>query len=91
MNVNIKFQGMAEKIVEEAIRQGYASTKTEALRLGVLELNNHYKLLEKLEDEEDIRRADEIVERIESGKEKLHSEKEIWKALEHKTGKRYGR
>ena len=81
MNVNVKFSGAVEKIIDEAISKGYASTKTEVLRLGLFELNNRYKLLEEMEDAEDIARADAIMERVVSGKEKLYSEKEILKKL----------
>ena len=81
MNVNIKFTGVVEKILDEAVRSGLTSTKTEALRLGVLELENKYKLLESIEDSRDIAKADLIMERVSKGKEKLYSEKEILKTL----------
>jgi len=75
INLNVKFAGAVETILDEAVKQGYASTKTEALRLGVFELNNRYHLLQKMEDEEDIAKADAIMERVASGKEKLYSKK----------------
>ena len=77
MNVNIRFHGIVEQILDEAVKQGYASTKTEALRLGAFELNNRYGLLDTLEDEADIAKADSIMEKITSAKSKLHSHKEI--------------
>ncbi len=81
MNVNIRFTGAVEKILDEAVKQGYAATKTEALRLGVFELNNRFNLLTEMEDREDVARADEIMERVSKGKEKLYSEAEARKKL----------
>lgn len=81
MNVNVRFHGRVEQILEEAVRQGYAATKTEALRLGAFELNNRYRLLEKLEDEADIARADSVLKASGLGKGRLHSEKEIFERL----------
>ncbi len=72
MNVNIRFEGALERILDEAIRKGYASTKTEALRLGVLELNNRYRLLERMEDEADLREAERVMDEVRSGKQKMH-------------------
>ena len=77
MNVNVRFSGAVEKIIDEAVKKGYAATKTEVLRLGVFELNNRFHLLRKMEDEEDIARADAIMERIARGEEKLYPESEV--------------
>ena len=81
MNVNVKFSGAVEDILEAAVKLGYASTKTEALRLGALELNNRYNLLTQREDEQDIAVADAIMERVAKGKERLYSESQVLKKL----------
>jgi Arc/MetJ-type ribon-helix-helix transcriptional regulator len=78
MNLNVRFSGVVEKILEQAVKEGYAATKTEALRMGVFELNNKYNLLEDIED---VERADSIMARIKAGKERLYSEKQILKEL----------
>ncbi len=44
--MNVRFTGIMEKIIDEAIKQGLVKTKTEALRLGLLTLNEKYKLME---------------------------------------------
>lgn len=80
MNLNLKFTGAVEKIIEEAVRKGYAATKSEAIRLGVLELNQKYKLLDP-EDETDIARADSIMQNVVEGKEKLHDEERLMRKL----------
>ena len=46
MNVNVNFTGIVDDIIEDAIRQGLAKTKTEVLRLGLFELKNKYHLAE---------------------------------------------
>ena len=79
MNMNIKLAGIPERIIEGAIHAGLAKTKTDAITLGLLELDHKYKLLEKLEDEEDIRESDRIMDEVKSGKQKLHSQKEFEK------------
>jgi len=81
MNVNVQFKGIMEDILEEAERRGIAKTKTEALRLGVLELNNRYHLLERrveeLEDLQDVKELEEMRSAVRKGKARLISEKKM--------------
>lgn len=57
MHATVKFTGVLDQILSKAVDEGIAKTKTEALRLAVLELNNRYNLLErKLEDELAVRK-----------------------------------
>ena len=81
MNISMHFEGYAEKIIDEALRQGLAKTKAEALGLGLLELNDKYGLiasdLEEKELQQDIREFDRMEKRIASGKTKLHRAKSI--------------
>ena len=81
MNVNVQFKGLIEEILEEAERKGLAKTKTEALRLGVLELNNRYHLLERrveeIEDMQDVKELEEMRTSVKKGKAKLISEKKM--------------
>ncbi len=79
MNMNIKLAGIPERIIEGAIHAGLAKTKTDAITLGLLELENRYKLIEQLEDEEDVREVRRIEREIKQGKQKLHSQKEFEK------------
>lgn len=81
MNISMHFEGYVEKIIEEALRQGIVKTKAEALRLGLLELNDKYGLvasdLEQKELEQDIAEFDRMEKRIESKKTRLHKAKSI--------------
>jgi len=79
MNMNVKLLGIPEQIMACAIKSGLAKTKTDALRLGLLELENKYNLLERYEDEQDVVDAKKILADMKSGKEKVYSLKEFEK------------
>jgi len=85
MYTTVKFEGLIDSILEQAIRQGLVKTKMEGLRLGVLELNNKYRLTEQMMEEEEakedlayVRKAEK---RIANGKLKMSTEKELRKVL----------
>ncbi|VVB68160.1 Uncharacterised protein [Candidatus Norongarragalina meridionalis] len=80
--MNVKLVGIPEQIMAGAVKAGIAKTKTDAIMLGLLELDNKYKLLEQREDEEDLREAKRIERDVTLGKEKLLSAKEF----ERRTG-----
>lgn len=82
MNMNIKLAGIPEQIMDGAIKAGLAKTKTDVLMLGLMELDHKYKLLEQMEDEEDLRDARRIMAEIKSGKRKVISAREF----ERRTG-----
>ncbi len=75
------FEGYAEKIIAEALRQGLVKTKAEALRLGLLELNDKYGLvatdLEQKELEQDLAEFDRMEKRLAAKSTKLHHAKSI--------------
>ena len=72
MYTTIKFTGIIEQILEEAVEEGLAKTKTEALRLAVLELNNRYDLLRM--DDLAVKKMQRIDREISKGKRKLLTE-----------------
>ncbi|MBS3069705.1 hypothetical protein J4441_05050 [Candidatus Micrarchaeota archaeon] len=82
MYSTMKFEGLIDRILAEAVRQGLAKTKAEAIRLGVVELNNKYELMQnRREDEEDLEYIRKARAQIASGKLKLHTEAQLKKAL----------
>ena len=82
MHSTLKFEGLMDQILSEAVRQGLAKTKVEALRLGVVELNNKYDLIQNMrEEEEDLKYIRTARKNIARGKLKLLSEKELKIAL----------
>jgi len=46
MNLSLEFKGHLEEIIEKAIDKGIVKTRAEAVRLGLLELNKEYHLVE---------------------------------------------
>lgn len=84
MNISMHFEGYVERIINEAVRQGVVKTKAEALRAGLLELNDKYVLVPSLDEMEDIADMEEISKieaRINAGKEKVHKVKNIEELL----------
>jgi hypothetical protein len=79
VNMNIRLVGIPEQIIASAMKLGIAKTKTDAIMLGLLALGDKYSLLERLEDEEDVREAKRILADVKSGKEKYIGAKEFEK------------
>lgn len=77
MNITINVEGYVSAIIDALVEKGIVKTKAEALRLGLLTLNDKYHLL----DEERVMYevAKEISKRVKSGESKLISEKELLK------------
>jgi len=42
MNLTVKFDGHVASVIDQLVEKGVVATKTEALRLGVLELEEKY-------------------------------------------------
>lgn len=88
MHTLLRFDGIIDSILQQAVRKGLAKTKTEALRLGVLELNNRYALIGnktlEQEDKEDLEYALKAEKRIAAGKLNLRPEKQLRKILEER-------
>jgi Arc/MetJ-type ribon-helix-helix transcriptional regulator len=84
MNISMHFEGYIEKIIKEAVQQGVAKTKAEALRTALLELNDKYALvpsLDELENMADMEEISKIESRLKAGKEKVHKVRDIEKLL----------
>ncbi len=81
MNISMRFEGLSEEIIAEALKRGVVKTKAEAIRLGLLELNDKYGLVprnsEEIELMEDLREIERIERDLKSGKEKLHRVRSI--------------
>ncbi|HLD76460.1 MAG TPA: hypothetical protein VI874_05540 [Candidatus Norongarragalinales archaeon] len=81
MNISMHFEGFPEKIIQEALNQGLAKTKAEALRLALLELNQKYGLvaseLEQRELEMDIAEFDRMERALKAGSTKIRKAKSV--------------
>ena len=77
MNINLKLTGDAEKAIENIIQRGRAATKTEAVRLALLDYDEHHLK----DDPIYLEVAQDISNKIKQKKMKTYSEKEIMDAL----------
>ncbi|VVB58617.1 Uncharacterised protein [Candidatus Anstonella stagnisolia] len=84
MNLTVRFEGHVEDVIERLVKLGIASTKSEALRLGVLRLEQEYLRggeQEALFDawaQKEAQRQDELIGR---GKMTVYSQKEFEKRV----------
>ncbi|MFH1258085.1 MAG: hypothetical protein ABIG96_02270 [Candidatus Micrarchaeota archaeon] len=76
MNMNVKLEGKMEQIVDAAIAQGLVKNQIEAIRAGLMELNNKYKLLDAYLNipsgkisSKDLAEHKRILKEMEAGKE----------------------
>ncbi len=60
MKTTIELTGLLEHILEKAVDAGLARSKTDALRIGVIELNHNYHLIEDEEAEAVIRKIQRV-------------------------------
>jgi hypothetical protein len=68
-NINIELNGYPGQVVEYMVKQGYAKTKTEALRLALFEFDQKHKLVPDEETAFELF-AGKILSDVEGGKEK---------------------
>lgn len=60
MKTTIEIEGYPEVVLERAVQFGIARSKTDAIRLGVLALDQQYHLMENSEAELVIRKMDQM-------------------------------
>jgi len=87
MNITLKLEGFPEEVINRMIARGMASNKTEAVRLTVLDYNEHHRVInttkQELEDYLAVKKMQEIDKEIEQGKRKVLTEKEVFKKYPH--------
>ena len=66
-NINIELKGYVAEVIEKMVDDGYAKTKTEAIRLALFEFDQIHKLTE---DELYEKATQKMLSDIRSGKEK---------------------
>ena len=67
MNINLKLSGVAEKIVDEMIAKGYAASKTEAIRITILDYKHHHLKDDEM-TKEDIHDLEQAMKEYKAGK-----------------------
>jgi len=84
MNLTVKFNGHVSDVIDRLVEKGVVSTKTEALRLGVLRLEAEYLKDEELErrfDEKMAKELNELDKRIKKGEVKFYTQEELYKNM----------
>ena len=79
MMMNIRLEGFVESILEDVVKLGIASNRTEAIRLMILNYNEHYGIRPVSKEVEMAalkRKIDSIDAEIAAGKRKLLSKEE---------------
>ncbi|MDE1871227.1 MAG: hypothetical protein KGI06_03230 [Candidatus Micrarchaeota archaeon] len=66
-NINIELKGYVAEVVDKMLEDGYAKTKTEAIRLALFEFDRIHKLTE---EELYANAVQKMLKDIKSGKEK---------------------
>ncbi len=79
MNITLRLEGIPERIIDAMIKDGIASTKTEAIRIAILNYNEHYPLSKSKNTEEIEKPENKTL--ITGWKKYLEDEKEdeVWK------------
>jgi len=84
MNLTVKFDGHVSDVIDRLVEKGVVSTKTEALRLGVLRLEKEYLREEELErrfDEKMAKELNKLDKRIKKGEVKFFTQEEFYKRM----------
>ena len=84
MNLTVKFDGHVSDVIDRLVEKGVVSTKTEALRLGVLRLEAEYLKDEELErrfDEKMAKELNELDKRIKKGEVKFYNQEGFYKKM----------
>ncbi len=84
--MNVHFVGIMDRIIDDAIKKGLAKTKTEVLRMGLMELKNKYHLADDdLTDEQRGQLRNFLLKLKEDKKGNYGTEEDLWKALGQNT------
>jgi len=79
MNINLKLSGVAEAVIQEMIESGYATSKTEAIRMALVSFKN--KFLDKSELETEL-----VIRKIQSRDKEISEGNGKWVGREEALG-----
>ncbi|MEW6035619.1 MAG: hypothetical protein AB1529_03330 [Candidatus Micrarchaeota archaeon] len=83
MNIHAQFSGVVAETIEEIVRSGRAASRTEAIRLALLDYREHHLSKEKELDRLAVQKMQKIDAEIAAGKRKVLSEEEVLKKYPH--------
>lgn len=82
----MRFDGAVAVVLDKLVDMGYFRTRSEAIRMGVLELGREYGMLntpQEIEDELAAMKMQRLDEETKAGKRKLLSEKDVLRKYPH--------
>ena len=83
MDIHAKFTGEVAETIEEIIKRGRAASRTEAIRLALLDYRQHHLRNEAGQDRFAVKRMQEMENEIKKGKKKVLTEEEVLKKYPH--------
>jgi hypothetical protein len=75
MNITLKLEGFPEEIINEMLARKIATNKTEAIRVAIMDYNEHHRLKD-LHYEAAVKKMQELDKEIRTGKRKVLTPKE---------------
>ncbi len=82
MNITLKLEGFPEEIINQMLAKKIAMNKTEAVRLAIMDYNEHHQIKRIDETELDrlaVKKMQQMDKEIEEGKRRILTEKEFLK------------
>lgn len=86
MMINLKIEGLSEEIVNELVDKRVVSNKSEAIRLMILDYNEHHGIKtvsQYLEDRAVIKKIQSMEKEVKEGKRKILHEEDVLKKYPH--------
>ena len=83
INVHAQFSGDAAYVIEEIIRRGRAANRTEAIRIALLEYQEHQLSNEDELDRLAVKKMQQMEKEVKEGRRKVLSEDEVLKKYQH--------
>lgn len=83
INVHAQFSGDVAETIDEIIKRGRAASRTEAIRLAVLDYREHHLEREEELDRLAVEKMREMEKEIKEGKKKVLSEEDVLRKYPH--------
>ena len=86
MNITLKLEGFPEEVINEMLNKKIATNKTEAIRVAIMDYNEHHRLKPLGYSETDrfaVKKMELIDKEIEEGKRKVLTAEDVYKKYPH--------
>lgn len=81
----VRLKGKPKECMDQLLKEGYFNTRSEIVRLGVIELSKRYLTNDISKEELELvgKAVERDLKKIKNNKEKLYTEKDLLKAFPH--------